>query len=133
MGTLSKKNIRVLKRADPILLVLPLKNSTTDTILHRIAHVPSKGEDLKNYLDYKMGKFQVECLFKIRTSKSMYQLKQYRGTMDILNLLSVFLKHTQLETVKTKVMATQFCSHSFFTPREDTKKRNTRKNSQSHQ
>ena len=84
IGKSFKKNIGVLKRADPTLLVLPLKNSSTDTILHRIAHVPSKGEDLKNYLDYKMGKFQAECLFKIRTSKSMYQLKQYPGTMDIL-------------------------------------------------
>ena len=111
-----------MKRADSTLLVLPLKNSSTDTILHRIAHVPSKGEDLKNYLDYKMGKFQAECLFKIQTSKSMYQLKQYPGTMDILNSYSVFLKHTQLETVKTKVIATLFCSHSFFTHREDTKK-----------
>merc|ERR1712032_1219407 len=52
----------------------------------------------------------------------MYQLKQYPGTMDILNSYSVFLKHTQLETVKTKVIATLFRSHSFFTRREDTKK-----------
>ena len=69
-----------------------------------------------------MGKFQVECLFKIRTSKSMYQLKQHPGTMDTLNLYSVFLKHTQLETVKTKVIATLFRSYSFFTRKEDTKK-----------
>ena len=62
-----KKIIGVLKRADPTLLVLPLKNASTDTILHRIAHIPSNGEDLKKCLEYKMGNFQVESLFKIRT------------------------------------------------------------------
>ena len=42
--------------------------------------------------------------------------------MDILINLSVFLRHTQLETVKTKVIVTLFHSHSFFTQREDAKK-----------
>ena len=67
MGDIFQKIIGVLKRADPTLLVLPLKNATTDTIFHRIAHIPSNGEDLKNCLEYKMGNFQVESLFKIRT------------------------------------------------------------------
>ena len=67
MGDIFQKIIGVLKRADPTLLVLPLKNATTDTIFHRIAHIPSNGEDLKKCLEYKMGNFQVESLFKIRT------------------------------------------------------------------
>ena len=104
-----------MKRSDPKLLILPLKQAKTDTILHHIAHVSTKGEDLKNYLDYKMGTFQVESLFKIRTSKTIYYLKQNQDTMDTLTKLSVYLKHTQLESVKTKVIATLFRSHSFFT------------------
>jgi hypothetical protein len=122
VGEIFKKVIGSLKRADQTLLILPLKNSNTDTILHRIVHVPSKGEDLKNYLDFKMERFQVESLFKIRTSKSMYHLKNHPGTMDTLNTWSVYLRHTQLDTVKTKTIATLFCSHSFFTRREDTKR-----------
>ena len=43
VGDIIKKIIGVLKRPDPTLLVLSLKNATTDTILHRIAHVPLNG------------------------------------------------------------------------------------------
>merc|ERR1712115_462034 len=94
VGEIFKKVIGVLKRADPTLLVLPLKTAKTDTILHHISHVPTNREDLKNYLDYKMGIYQAESLFKIRTSKSIYHFKQYQGTMETLNKLAVYLKHT---------------------------------------
>ena len=55
----------VLKRVNPLLLIIPLKKAQMDTILHRIAHAPTKGEDLENYLKYKMGNFQMESIFKI--------------------------------------------------------------------
>ena len=43
VGEIFKKIIGVLKRSDPKLLVLPLKKAKTDTILHHIAHIPTKG------------------------------------------------------------------------------------------
>ena len=89
-----KQNIAILKQADPSLLVLPFKSDNTDTILHQIAHIPINDDDLKNYLEYKMGNFQVESLFKKRTMQSMYHLKQYQGTKETISKFSIYLKHT---------------------------------------
>lgn len=40
--------------------------------------------------------------------------------MEELENLVVYLKQTTLETIKTKVIATLFKSHSFFTSRKNT-------------
>ena len=118
-GEKFKHTISILKKADPELLLLPLPNSNTDTIITRIVHIPSSGKDLDDYLEYKMATNQIECFFKMRTRYTVYQLKNKQGVMQDLQHLGVFLRHTSLETVKSKVIATLYRSHPFYTRRED--------------
>ena len=114
-GERFKQVISILKKADPNLLLLPLPKSSTDTIIHQIPHIPTQTPDLKNYLKYKMGNYQVECIFRIRTIYTIYFLKNRPGTLEKLGRLQVYIRHTKLETVKSKVIATLYKSHSFFT------------------
>ena len=118
-GEKFKHTISILKQADPDLLLLPLPNSNTDTIITRIVHIPSSGKDLDNHLEYKMGTNQIESFFKMRTKYTIYQLKNKQGVMQELQHLGVFLRHTSLETVKSKVIATLYRSHPFYTRQED--------------
>lgn len=64
-GEKFKSVISALKKADPNLPLLPLSTSSNDTTIHRIAHVLTRSPDLKNYLEYKLTNYQVECIFWI--------------------------------------------------------------------
>ena len=95
------------------------KNVTTNTIIHKIAHVPTRGKDIANYFEYKIGNFQVVSMMKIKTSHTMFELKNLPGVVQELESLAIYSKQISLETIKTKVITTLFKSHSFFTRRED--------------
>lgn len=58
-------------------------------------------------------------MFWIQTKHTIYQLKNTPSTMQALKAMNVYLRHSQLETIKTKVIGTLFKSHSFYTQRED--------------
>ena len=118
-GEKFKATITILKQADPNLLILPLTLSSLDTILHRIATVPTASPELENYYEYKIKNFQVESMFRIRTEFTIFQLKNRPGVMNQLTQMGVYLRHTQLKTIKTKIIGTLYKSHSFYTRRED--------------
>ena len=71
-GEKFKSVISALKKVDPELLLLPLSTSANDTIIHRIAHVPTRSPDLEKYLEYKLTNYQVECIFRIQTGHTIY-------------------------------------------------------------
>ena len=104
---------------DPNLLILPLTSSSSDTILHQIANVPTTSPELENYFEYKMKNFQVESMIRIRTEFTVFQLKNKPGVMNQITKMGVYLRHTQLKTIKTKVIGTLYRSHSFYTQREE--------------
>ena len=66
-----------------------------------------------------MKNFQVESMFRIRTEFTIFQLKNKPGVMNQLTKMGVYLRHTQLKTIKTKIIGTLYKSHSFYTGRED--------------
>ena len=118
-GDKFKTTISILKKTDPNLLILLHVSSNTDTIIHRIAHIPTKSPDLENCFESKLTPYQVECVFKIGTRHTLYQLKNKATVMQELDQLRVYLHHFQFETIKSRVIGTLYKSHSFFTRRED--------------
>ena len=61
-------------------------------------------------------------MFKITTKFTVFQLKNMSGVMPVLSRMGVYIRHTQMKTVKSRVIVTLYMSHSFFTGREEVMK-----------
>ena len=80
--------------ADTDMCLLPLKAKGRTRVIIKKVHIPPHRPETLEYFEYNTTQYKLEGLFKVRTTKSVQELKNSPGFMDFLNTNRIWLKHT---------------------------------------
>ena len=89
-------------------------------IIKKTIHIPPHRPEILEYFEYNTTQYKLEGLFRVRTSKSVQELKNSPGFMEFLNTNRIWLKQTEFNSSRCVLIGWLHKSHSYFSRRDDT-------------
>jgi hypothetical protein len=91
--------LKIIKQADSTTILLPIES--TENKLKDSVHIPEEPEEAQEYVKMSKEGKTLTGVFKIRTQKTLYHIKQHSGVKTYLVNNKTFITSTKFSTEKT--------------------------------